>query len=78
MGRRLAAILATDMVGYSRLMAADEADTIERQMTYHVESTPYPEGKIWHGGAFKCRRCRASEEPTDDRPAGPLLSDQHH
>jgi glucose dehydrogenase len=22
-------------------------------MTYHVESTPYPEGKLWLGGAFK-------------------------
>ncbi len=31
MERRLAAILAADMVGYSRLMAADEAGTIRRQ-----------------------------------------------
>lgn len=31
MERRLAAILAADMVGYSRLMSADEAGTIERQ-----------------------------------------------
>ena len=22
-------------------------------MTYHVESSPYPEGKLWLGGAFK-------------------------
>ncbi len=29
--RRLAAILAADMVGYSRLMEADEAGTIARQ-----------------------------------------------
>jgi len=34
MERRLAAILATDMVGYSRLMAADESDTIARQKAY--------------------------------------------
>jgi len=31
MERRLAAILAADMVGYSRLMAADETGTIARQ-----------------------------------------------
>ncbi len=35
--RRLAAILAADMVGYSRLMEADERDTIARQKTYHTE-----------------------------------------
>ncbi len=29
MERRLAAILAADVVGYSRLMAADQADTLE-------------------------------------------------
>ena len=31
MARRLAAIMAADMVGFSRLMAADENGTIERQ-----------------------------------------------
>ena len=31
MERRLAAVLATDMVGYSRLMEADEAGTLARQ-----------------------------------------------
>ena len=30
MERRLAAILAADVVGYSRLMGADEAGTLER------------------------------------------------
>lgn len=34
MERRLAAILAADMVGYSRLMAADETGTIERQKAH--------------------------------------------
>ena len=34
MERRLAAILAADMVGYSRLMEADEIGTLERQKTY--------------------------------------------
>ncbi len=35
--RRLAAILAADMVGYSRLMEADEAGTIARQKAYRAE-----------------------------------------
>ncbi len=30
MERRLAAILATDVVGYSRLMGADEQGTLDR------------------------------------------------
>ncbi len=36
MERRLAAILAADMVGYSKLMAADEAGTIERQKAHRA------------------------------------------
>jgi TolB-like protein/class 3 adenylate cyclase/Flp pilus assembly protein TadD len=35
--RRLSAILAADMVGYSRLMEADEAGTLARQKTYFNE-----------------------------------------
>ena len=35
MERRLAAILAIDMIGYSRLMAADETGTIRRQKRLH-------------------------------------------
>ena len=35
--RRLAAIFALDMVGYSRLMEADEADTLERQESLRTE-----------------------------------------
>ena len=35
--RRLAAILAADMVGYSRLMEADERGTIARQKAYRAE-----------------------------------------
>ncbi len=37
MERRLAAILAADMVGYSRLMAADEAGTLARQTALRKE-----------------------------------------
>src|SRR5829696_4344460 len=35
--RRLAAILAADMVGYSRLMEADEAGTLTRLKTHRLE-----------------------------------------
>ena len=33
--RRLSAIMATDVVGYSRLMAADETRTLEAMNTHH-------------------------------------------
>ncbi len=36
-GRRLAAILAADMVGYSRLMEADETGTLARLRTHRLE-----------------------------------------
>ena len=36
MERRLAVILATDMVGYSKLMAADEAGTTQRQKAHRT------------------------------------------
>ena len=35
--RRLAAILAADMVGYSRLMEADESGTIARQKAHRTQ-----------------------------------------
>jgi adenylate cyclase len=37
MERRLAAILAADMVGYSKLMGADESGTIERQKSHRAD-----------------------------------------
>ena len=37
MERRLSAILAADMVGYSRLMEADEIGTLERQKNHRRE-----------------------------------------
>ena len=36
MERRLAAIVAADMVGYSRLMEADETDTLARQKRHQA------------------------------------------
>jgi len=37
MERRLAAIFAVDMVGYSRLMESDEAGTLSRQKAHRIE-----------------------------------------
>jgi class 3 adenylate cyclase len=37
MERRLAAILAADVVGYNRLMEQDEADTFERLRVHRRE-----------------------------------------
>jgi alcohol dehydrogenase (cytochrome c) len=34
-------------------MGLTYAINLHQPMTYHVESTPYPEGKLWLGGAFK-------------------------
>jgi adenylate cyclase len=48
MKRRLAAIVSTDIVGYSRLMEADEADTLTRMKAHRAELwTPAIER---HGG----------------------------
>lgn len=37
MEQRLAAVLAADMAGYSRLMEADEAGTVARLRTHRIE-----------------------------------------
>jgi class 3 adenylate cyclase len=50
--RRLAAILAADVVGYSRLMGADEVGTFERLRTYRKELFE-PEIEKHHGHVFK-------------------------
>ena len=36
------------------------AINLHQPMTYHVESTPYPKGKLWLGGAFKVIPPRSS------------------
>jgi class 3 adenylate cyclase len=47
MERRIAAILAADMVGYSRLIENDEADTLTRQKEYRLEClTSAPMGQF--------------------------------
>ena len=50
--RRLAAILAADMVGYSRLMEADEAGTIARQKAHRAELID-PKIAVHQGRIFK-------------------------
>jgi class 3 adenylate cyclase/pimeloyl-ACP methyl ester carboxylesterase len=50
--RRLAAILAADMVGYSRLMEADERGTIARQKAHRTELTD-PKIAEHHGRIVK-------------------------
>jgi TolB-like protein/class 3 adenylate cyclase len=52
MERKLAAILATDVVGYSRLMEQDEAGTFERLRTLRNELFE-PEIDKHHGHVFK-------------------------
>ena len=49
MERHLAAILAADMVGYSRLMAADEPGTIRRQKDHYAAHCIFltPTAVIW-------------------------------
>ena len=44
--RKLAAILAADMVGYSRLMEADERGTIARQKAHRCTPSAHV-GQIW-------------------------------
>ena len=52
MERRLAAILAADVVGYSRLMEQDEAATFERLQT-HRKALFEPQIEKHHGRIFK-------------------------
>jgi class 3 adenylate cyclase len=52
MERRLAAILAADVVGYSRLMEQDEAGTFER-LRAHRKDLFEPEIEKHHGRVFK-------------------------
>src|SRR5262245_17424342 len=52
MERRLSAILAADVVGYSRLMEADEAATFER-LRAHRKELFEPEIEKHHGRIFK-------------------------
>src|SRR5262249_50908938 len=52
MERRLSAILAADVVGYSRLMERDEADTFER-LRVHRQELFEPAIERHHGRIFK-------------------------
>jgi class 3 adenylate cyclase len=50
--RRLAAILAADVAGYSRLMGADEEGTLER-LKAHLRVVVEPKIREYHGRIFK-------------------------
>ncbi len=50
--RRLAAILAADVVGYSRMMSEDEAGTLARLKALRRELFE-PKTKKYHGRIFK-------------------------
>ncbi|MEK6248473.1 MAG: adenylate/guanylate cyclase domain-containing protein, partial [Planctomycetales bacterium] len=52
MERRLSAIFAADMVGYSRLMEADEVGTLQRQKAHRAELID-PSLKEFHGRIVK-------------------------
>ena len=52
MERRLSAILAADMVGYSRLMEADEVGTLQRQKAHRAELID-PKFEDFHGRIVK-------------------------
>ena len=52
MERRLSAILAADMVGFSRLMETDEVGTLQRQKIHRVELID-PSFKEYHGRIVK-------------------------
>ena len=52
MERKLVAIIAVDVVGYSRLMAENEADTFERLLAHRKELFE-PEIEKHHGHIFK-------------------------
>ena len=52
MERRLSAIFAADMVGYSRLIEADEIGTLERQKSHRIELID-PTIRRFHGRIVK-------------------------
>jgi adenylate cyclase len=52
MERKLTAIFAADVVGYSRLMEQDEAGTVQRLRAFRTELFE-PEGGRHHGRIYK-------------------------
>ena len=68
MERRLAAILAADMVGYSRLMEADERGTIARQKAHRAELIDLKitgivlvvDFTVWRLTALSCQRAHVA------------------
>ena len=83
--RRLAAILAMDMAGYSRLMGVDEVGTL-RALKAHRKGLIDPVIAAHHGrivkttgdgllvefGRYRCRSLRRSDPARDDDHATPM------
>jgi class 3 adenylate cyclase len=64
--RRLAAILAADIVGYSRLMGEDEADTVRavrerREAAQPIVANPGPHRETTGDGAAGFLDCRGGQ-----------------
>jgi adenylate cyclase len=58
--RRLAAILAADVAGYSRLIGADEEGTLDRLRAIRAELIDPKIGTAWPSITPTCRRPAAS------------------
>jgi len=56
--RRLTAILAGDVAGYSKLMGADEEDTLTRLNVHRRESMPRKTSSVV--GSAQCRSSQAN------------------
>ncbi len=71
--RKLAAILSADVVGYSRLMAADEAATVETLKSYrHIVGRLVARhgGRVVHVEADERRPQHGGAEPPPGRTDG--------
>ena len=66
--RRLAAILAADVVGYSRLMGEDEAGTAQAVREHREAAMPIV-GARWAGVQDDGRRDTAWSLPRSSRPS---------
>ena len=83
--RRLAAILAADVAGYSRLMGADEEGTLERlkalrhelldpKITEHHGRIHQDQRRLHAGGICERRRCSALRVAATLRSLGMMTS----
>lgn len=71
--RKLAAILAADVVGYSRLMSVDKAGTLAR-MTAHLDEIFKPAISEHQGHVVKTTGCWPSSPAPSKRSRAPCKS----